>query len=170
MSEPEAWLRGPVEGVPVQLQPVAHALVQAMDEVERAAALLSPEELRARPGGASPVGFHLRHLAGSIDRLLTYARGEPLSEAQFAFLAAEETEASGAGAVELLAAVREAVGRALEQLRATPEETLDEPREVGRALLPSSVRGLLYHVGEHTARHAGQVVTTARVVRGRPGG
>lgn len=169
MSDPEAWLRGPVEGVPVQLQPVAHALVQALDEVECAAAPLFPDELGARPGGAASVGFHLRHLAGSIDRLLAYARGEPLSEAQFAFLAAEEVEA-GAGAAEGLAAVRAAVGRALDQLRATPEETLDEPREVGRARLPSSVRGLLYHVGEHTARHAGQVVTTARVVRGRPGG
>ncbi len=169
MSDPEAWLRGPVEGVPVQLQPVAHALVQALDEVERAAAPLSPDELRVRPGGAASVGFHLRHLAGSIDRLLAYARWEALSEAQFAFLAAEEVEA-GAGAAEGLAAVRAAVERALDQLRATPEETLDEPREVGRARLPSSVRGLLYHVGEHTARHAGQVVTTARVVQGRPGG
>ena len=168
MSNPEAWLRGPVEGVPTQLQPVAHALVQALEDVERAAAPLSPEELRARPGGAASVGFHLRHLAGSTDRLLAYARGEQLSPEQLAFLRAEEEE-RGAGAEELLAGVREAVERALEQLRATPGATLDEPREVGRGRLPSSVRGLLYHVGEHTARHAGQVVTTARVVRGAGG-
>lgn len=168
MSNPEAWLRGPLEGVPTQLQPVAHALVQALEDVERAAAPLTPEELWARPGGAASVGFHLRHLAGSTDRLLAYARGEQLSPEQFAFLRAEEEE-SGAGAEELLAAVRTAVERALEQLRATPESTLDEPREVGRGRLPSSVRGLLYHVGEHTARHAGQAVTTARVVRGRAG-
>ncbi len=169
MSNPEAWLRGPVQGVPTQLQPVAHALVQALEDVERAAAPLSAEELRARPGGAASVGFHLRHLAGSTDRLLAYARGEQLSPAQLAFLAAEEEEAPAAGAAELLAALRAAVERALEQLRATPDAALDEPREVGRGRLPSSVRGLLYHVGEHTARHAGQTVTTARVVRGAGG-
>ncbi|HLL48870.1 MAG TPA: DinB family protein [Longimicrobiaceae bacterium] len=169
MSNPEAWLRGPLEGVPMQLQPVAHALVQALEDVERATAPLSAEELRARPGGAASVGFHLRHLAGSTDRLLAYARGEQLSPAQLAFLAAEEEEA-GAGAAELLAGVRAAVERAMEQLRATREAELDEPREVGRGRLPSSVRGLLYHVGEHTARHAGQTVTTARVVRGMGGG
>lgn len=169
MSNPEAWLRGPLQGVPTQLQPVAHALVQALEDVERAAGPLSPEELRARPGGAASVGFHLRHLAGSTDRLLAYARGEQLSPAQLAFLAAEEEEAPGAGAAELLAGVRAAIERAMEQLRATPEATLDEPREVGRGRLPSSVRGLLYHVGEHTARHAGQTVTTARVVRGTGG-
>ncbi|MET0400610.1 MAG: DinB family protein [Longimicrobiaceae bacterium] len=169
MSRPEAWLRGPLEGVPTQLQAVAHALVQALEDVERAAAPLAPEELRARPGGAASVGFHLRHLAGSTDRLLAYAHGEQLAPAQLAFLAEEEEEAPGVGAAELLAGVRAAVERALEQLRATPEAALDEPREVGRGRLPSSVRGLLYHVGEHTARHAGQVVTTARVVRGAGG-
>lgn len=169
MSNPEAWLRGPLDGIPTQLQPVAHALVQALEDVERAAGPLSPEELRARPGGAASVGFHLRHLAGSTDRLLAYARGEQLSPAQLAFLAAEEEEA-GAGPAELLAGVRAAVERAMEQLRATPEAALDESREVGRGRLPSSVRGLLYHVGEHTARHAGQTVTTARVVRGMGGG
>lgn len=169
MSRPEAWLRGPLEGVPAQLQPVAHALVQALEDVERAAAPLSPEELRARPGGAASVGFHLRHLAGSTDRLLAYARGEQLSPEQLAFLRAEEDDSAGAGAEALLAGVRAAVERALAQLRGTPEAALDEPREVGRARLPSSVRGLLYHVGEHTARHAGQVVTTARVVRGTGG-
>lgn len=169
MSRPEAWLRGPLDGVPTQLQPVAHALAQALEDVERAGAPLTPEELRARPGGAASVGFHLRHLAGSTDRLLAYARGEQLAPAQLALLAAEEEEAPGVGAAELLAGVRAAVGRALEQLRATPEASLDELREVGRGRLPSSVRGLLYHVGEHTARHAGQVVTTARVVRGAGG-
>lgn len=167
MSSPEAWLRGPVPGVPPQLQPVAHALIQALEDVERAAAPLSGEELRTRPGGVASVGFHLRHLAGSTDRLMAYARGEPLSPGQFAFLAAEGEDVPGVGAAELLAEVRATVERALEQLRATPEATLDEPREVGRARLPSSVRGLLYHVGEHAARHAGQVVTTARVVHGR---
>ena len=168
MSNPEAWLRGPLEGFSPQLMPAAHALVQALEDVERAAALLTPGELAGRPRGAASVGFHLRHLAGSTDRLLAYARGEQLTPEQLASLRAEETE-TGADAEELLAGVRGAMEQALAQLRATPDAALDEPREVGRARLPSSVRGLLYHVGEHTARHAGQVVTTARVVRGAGG-
>jgi uncharacterized damage-inducible protein DinB len=170
MSEPppspEAWLRGPVDGVPTQLQPVAHALIQALDDVERFRADLGPDALWLEPGGAASVGFHLRHMAGSLDRLITYARGEALSEAQQADLAAEKEAGRGQDVGELLGRLRIVVEDALEQIRSTPEEELDAPRAVGRAGLPSSVRGLLHHAGEHTARHAGQVSTTVRVVRG----
>jgi DinB superfamily len=165
MAEPEFWMRGiRVEGISAALQPVAHALLQAVEDVEGAAATLSAEELWMRPGGVASVGFHLRHLAGSLDRLTTYARGEPLSDTQLGFLRGEQQP--GASADELLALVRATVDRALDQLRATAGATLDEPRGVGRARLPSSVRGLLYHAGEHTSRHAGQAITTARLVRG----
>ncbi|HEU0301576.1 MAG TPA: DinB family protein [Longimicrobium sp.] len=170
MSEPEVWLRGErVEGVSTALQPVAHALLQSLGEVERAASPLSDAEVWVTPGGAASVGFHLRHIAGSTDRLLAYARGEQLSDAQMRALRAEKEFATELDAAALLAQVRTAVEQAVEQMRATPDASLDEPREVGRGRLPSSVRGLLYHVGEHTARHAGQVVTTAKVVRGRAG-
>ena len=165
MSEPEFWLRGiQVDGIAPALQPVAHALLQAVEDVERAASSLSVDELWMRPGGAASAGFHLRHLAGSLDRLTTYARGEQLSAEQLAALRAEQEPGAAAG--DLLAHVRATVERALGQLRATPDAALDEPRGVGRAKLPSSVRGLLYHAGEHTARHAGQVITTIKVVRG----
>lgn len=165
MSQPEFWMRGiRVEGIGTQLQPVAHALLQALEDVEAAVSALPVEALWARPGGAASAGFHLRHLAGSLDRLTTYARGEQLSEAQLAVVRSEGEP--GAGADELLAHVRATVHRALDQLRATPDAALDEPREVGRKRLPSSVRGLLYHAGEHTTRHAGQVITTVKVVRG----
>jgi uncharacterized damage-inducible protein DinB len=164
MSEPEFWMRGvTVNGISPALQPVAHALLQAVEDLEGAAATLSADELWARPGGAASAGFHLRHLAGSLDRLTTYARGESLTEAQLAALRSEQEP--GASADELLAHVRATVDRALDQLRATAEASLDEPRFVGRARLPSSVRGLLYHAGEHTSRHTGQVVTTAKIVR-----
>ena len=160
MSKPEVWLRGErVDGVGAALQPVAHALLQAMEDVEQAAASLSVGELWVKPGGAASIGFHLRHLAGSLDRLTTYARGEQLSADQ---LAALRTEADpGASAADVVAHVRATIDRALEQLRTTPDASLDEPREVGRGRLPSSVRGLLYH--------AGQAVTTAKVVRGLAG-
>jgi uncharacterized damage-inducible protein DinB len=163
---PEAWLRGPVAGVLPELQPAAHALVQAAEELE-AAASLSPEQVWAKPGGAASIGFHLRHLAASTDRLLTYARGEPLSAAQRQALADEGRPGDPpAAAAELLGAARGALEAALAALRAADPARLDEPRTVGRAALPTTVRGLLGHVAEHATRHAGQLVTTARVVRG----
>ncbi len=169
MSQPEFWMRGvTVDGIGPALQPVAHALLQAMEDLEAAASALSVDELWTKPGGAAAVGFHLRHLAGSLDRLTTYARGEALSEAQLAALRIEQEP--GASADELLAHAGATIDCVLDQLRATPDASLDEPRYVGRARLPSSVRGLLYHAGEHTARHTGQVITTAKIVRGLAGG
>jgi uncharacterized damage-inducible protein DinB len=166
MSQPEPWLRGPVEGIPPMLMPVAHALIMAREDAERAIAELDTEALWARPGGAASAGFHAMHLAGSLDRLFTYARGEALSEAQFAALARESSPAAPPPAArELLRAVDDAVETALRQLRSTDASTLLEPREVGRARLPSNVLGLLFHAAEHTMRHVGQIVTTAKVVR-----
>jgi uncharacterized damage-inducible protein DinB len=144
--------------------PVAHALLQAREDVERTAGGATAEELWQRPGGAASAGYHLRHLAGSLDRLFTYARGEPLDEAQRAALLQEG--APGASAAELVSAVLARIDRALEQLRRTPVESLGESREVGRARLPSTVLGLLFHGAEHTTRHAGQLITTLKVVRG----
>jgi hypothetical protein len=163
---PEVWLRGPVPGIVPALQPVAHALLQAQEDVERLALSLTREALWQMPGGAASVGFHLRHMAGSLDRLLTYARGEPLDDEQRAALDVEKAVTPDVDAAALVEEVRAAVGRAMEQLRRTPEAALDEPRAVGRAALPSTVRGLLAHAAEHTARHAGQISTTVRVVRG----
>jgi len=145
---------------------VAHALVQAMEDVRALTEDLDRQTLWTEPGGAASVGFHLRHMAGSLDRLLTYAKGEPLSDAQRASLEGEKEPSPDVEAEALLGVVEDVVARALDQLRDTGEEELDSPRAVGRAGLPSSVRGLLHHAGEHTARHAGQVSTTVRVVRG----
>lgn len=164
--QPEAWLRGPVSGVPPLLQPVAHALVQALEDVERAVADVPPEDLRTRTGGAASIGFHVRHAAGSLDRLFTYARGEQLTDAQRASLAAEKADVPEADERALVATFRSSVERALEQLRATDTATLLEHRAVGRAGTPSNVIGLLFHGGEHTARHVGQVITTARLIKG----
>jgi uncharacterized damage-inducible protein DinB len=163
---PEVWLRGPVAGVPAALQPVAHALLQAEEEILRILPELDADALRARPGGAAAAGWHLRHLAGSLDRLLTYARGEPLDEAQRAALAEEQApDAPMPDAAALGDLARRTVARALAQLRATDPATLDDERRVGRAGHPSTVRGLLSHAAEHTARHVGQLATTAKIVR-----
>jgi len=165
-QQPEVWLRGPVPGISAHLQPVAHALLQAMEDVERIASGLNAAELWARPGAAASVGFHLQHMAGSLDRLLAYARGEPLSPEQRADLAIEGDSAPDITVRELLARLHEVVGEALEQLASTADDDLDTHRPVGRAALPSSVRGLLHHAGEHTARHAGQVSTTVKILKG----
>lgn len=166
MSQPDAWLRGPIEGVPPYLMPLAHALVQAVEDVEGAAGSLTPEQLWARPGGAAAVGFHLRHIPGVVDRLLTYARGESLSPEQMRYLEAErEPGRPPAEADALLRHLRETVDRALDQLRDTPFEALLESRGVGRKQIPSNVIGLLTHAAEHAQRHTGQVVATSKFVR-----
>jgi uncharacterized damage-inducible protein DinB len=148
--------------------PVAHALVMAREDVERALAGLDVNALWSRPAGAASAGFHALHLAGSLDRLFTYARGEQLDDAQRAALEAEKSPPP-MQANELIRHVHETIDRALDQLRATDEATLLEPREVGRAKLPSNVLGLLFHAAEHTQRHVGQVITTEMVVRGGGG-
>lgn len=164
---PEVWLRGPVPDVPRLLQPVAHGLMQCREEVTTQVAGLTPDQIWLAPFGAASIGFHLRHAAGSLDRLFTYARGEQLSAAQRAALVSEGAPdlAPNAGP-RLVAAFDEAVERALAQLRATDESTLLAARGVGRAQLPSTVVGLLFHAAEHTQRHVGQLVTTVRVVLG----
>lgn len=149
------------------LQPAAHALVQAREDIDRVAPSLSDDQLWARPGGAASVGFHLRHTAGSLDRLLTYARGTQLSAVQLAYLKQEgEPGSPPANAATVAEETRQAIDAALEQLRTTPAESLLEPRAVGRAALPSTVLGLLFHAAEHTTRHMGQAITTARIVTG----
>jgi len=143
--------------------PAAHALLQAREELARAVAGATNDEVWRRPGAAASAGYHLQHLAGSLDRLLTYARGEPLGEGQRRALLREDTP--GATAPALLSAAHAAIDRALDQIRRTPAETLLDPREVGRARLPSTVLGLLFHAAEHTTRHSGQVVTTLKALR-----
>jgi hypothetical protein len=164
-SAPEVWLRGPIPGVEPLLMPAVHALLQAREDLERVAAGATMDELWQRPGGAAAAGYHLQHLAGSLDRLLTYARGEGLNEAQRQALAEEGK--SGASGPALLATACSVIDGALEQLRNTPPETLLDTREVGRARLPATVLGLVFHAAEHTARHVGQLITTLKVVRGK---
>ena len=136
---PEVWLRGPLPGFEPALMPVAHALLQAREDVERVAIAAAPEELWQRPGGAASAGYHLKHMAGSLDRLFTYARGEPLSEGQRASLSQEGT--SGALAPELVAAVLAQIDQALEQLRYTANDVEGPARGAGGRRVQYSVTG-----------------------------
>ena len=138
----------------------------AAEDVAAAVAGLAPIEVWTAPYAVTPVGFHVSHLSGSTDRLLTYARGATLDDAQKAALGRERMMAVERPPGEQLVAEWQAtVGRALEQLAVTDPATLTEAREVGRDRLPSTVLGLLFHAAEHAARHTGQVVATAKLVR-----
>jgi uncharacterized damage-inducible protein DinB len=159
----EPWLRGALPGIDPFLMPVAHALVSVREDLVRLLEGLSSEDLLARPGAAASIAYHVRHIAGATDRLFTYARGEGLSEAQREWLKGEaREEAKDVG--ELMPATLAALDRALEQLRGTPRERLLEARGVGRAALPSTVLGLLFHAAEHAQRHSGQIATTLRLL------
>ncbi|WP_018478500.1 DinB family protein [Pontibacter roseus] len=164
----EVWLRGPLPDMPSLLQPVAHALLQAREEVENFMQDFPAELLWERPAGVASVGYHLQHLVGVLERLFTYARGEALTEEQLAFLYAEGKPAGeNARAEALVQQFHEQVDKALEQLRQTDENTLTETRRVGRAQVESTVMGLLFHAAEHSMRHVGQLLVTARVLRDR---
>ncbi|HVL66361.1 MAG TPA: DinB family protein [Vicinamibacterales bacterium] len=163
--QPEVWMRGAVPGYPALLQPVVHSLLQSLEEVQAHIPALTPDQLRARPGGAASIGYHVRHAAGSVDRLLTYARGEQLSPEQMTALRAEGApDAAEGAAARLVEHFRLTIERALAQVRDTPEASLLDARGVGRAQLPSTVLGLLFHAAEHTQRHMGQMVTTIKII------
>lgn len=161
-------MRGPVEGIPLPLMPVAHALLHAEEEVVRVTADLADDLLWRHPGGAASIGFHLKHIAGSLDRLLTYARGEQLNSRQREALADEQKQ-SADGVQSLVHGVRETIGQALALLRNTDPDRLLDQRLIGRAKLPSTLLGVLFHAAEHTQRHVGQLVTTIRVLQGETG-
>ncbi len=161
----EVWLRGPVANIPMLLQPVAHALLQAREEVNEMLADFPENHLWDKPAGVASVGFHLQHLKGILDRLFTYAKGEVLNEEQLKALASEgEPDEKNMGVQELVQLFNGQVEKSLEQLRTTNEQTLHEPRVVGRSRLPSTVLGLLVHSAEHTMRHVGQMYVTVKVI------
>jgi hypothetical protein len=160
----EVWLRGPLPDYPPLLMPVAHALLQAREDIERLAGSFTADRVWMRPGGAASLGYHLLHTAGSLDRLCTYARGDRLSAAQLSALAAEDADHSSRSLGEVAGLAVSQIDRALAQVRSTSEASLLEARRVGRAGLPSTVIGLLVHAAEHTTRHVGQAITTARIV------
>lgn len=165
-KSPEAWLRGPLPDIPPLLQPVAHALLQAREEVATLMQGFPDELLWERPAGVASVGFHLQHLTGVLDRLLTYARGEALTQEQLDALGTEgKCPEATCSAQDFVQTFSLQVDKALEQLRLTDEETLTEARGVGRAQLPSTVLGLLGHAAEHTMRHVGQLSVTSRVLQ-----
>src|SRR6267142_908170 len=167
-QQPEPWLRGTLPEVPAVQRAVLHALELAHEDIERWTADLSDEELNARPGEIASVAFHLCHIARSIDRLLTYAEGSELSVAQIEAMQAELH--AGAKRAELWEELTATLERANARIRAFAPQQLEEARTVGRKQLPTTTGGLLVHVADHTQRHVGQAITTAKIVRARRDG
>jgi len=165
MAETEWWQRGPIDGVADVLQPVAHILLQVRESVGELVDGLTEEQWNARPANVASAAFHVRHMAGVIDRLFTYARGESLSDAQFAALRAEKPPVGPADVPVVLDALHRQVDRAIDELRAVDVATLGDFRPIGRAKLPSTVIGCLVHGAEHAMRHVGQLSVTARIAR-----
>jgi uncharacterized damage-inducible protein DinB len=158
---PEPWLRGPKPGVNPMTAPVLYALQQAREDLAKYTNGLTTGQIWATPYGLGPVGFHLRHIAGSTDRLLTYLEGKQLSAAQVQTLLAEKE--SGTSCQELLAEVEASFRRAEAVVQSLDSASLIEPRYVGRKQLPTTVIGLLTHIAEHTQRHVGQVISAANL-------
>src|SRR3954452_19557826 len=160
MATTEWWQRGPIEGVPAVLQPVAHMLLQVQESTGELVENLTMAQWNARPAGVASCAFHVRHMAGVIDRLFTYARGEMLNDEQYAVLKSEGEPMRAGEAASVLAALDARVTAAVEELRAMDVATLGDYRVVGRAKLPSTIIGCLVHGAEHAMRHVGQLSVT----------
>lgn len=164
--KPEVWQRGPVAGIPALLQPVAHALLQAREEVISLMQGFPENLLWERPAGVASPGFHLQHLSGVLDRLFTYALGGSLSTGQLEMLRMESVAPQPGVTIEkLISRFSAQIDQALQQLAATDESTLTDFRGVGRKQIPTTVIGLLGHAAEHTMRHVGQLNVTVRVLK-----
>lgn len=160
--QPEPWLRVTHTDVPVVHRAVLHALEQAGEDIDAWCGQLTMEELTQRPALLPSVMFHIEHIARSLDRLMTYAEGNPLSKEQLETLSQE-----GKGfpsREEILTEFKAALVRAIERLHGLEDVDLAVPRGLGRASIPTSVGGILIHIAEHTQRHVGQAITTAKLL------
>jgi hypothetical protein len=164
MSEPEPWLRGPVDGFIPELQPFAHELLFAKEELTRIFAQLNDDVVWQSARGTATIGFHIRHCAGSTMRMLTYMREQSLSADQITQMEAEKIPEPALGKDDLLRIAIGALDAALDAGRTITADHMSQPRSVGRKRLPSSVRGLLYEIAIHTSRHVGQIATTAKLL------
>ncbi|HUI76259.1 MAG TPA: DinB family protein [Bryobacteraceae bacterium] len=161
-SQPEPWLRGPIPEIDPLLAPILYTFQQAREDLTKYTAPLTQAQIWATPHGFGSVGFHLCHIAGSTDRLMTYLEGGQLSADQMATLRGEEQPGSE-GREELLALIESAFQRAETTVRALDRAILTEPRWIGRKRLPTTVIGLLTHIAEHIQRHIGQAISAAKL-------
>src|SRR6185437_2559601 len=159
---PEPWLRGAHTDIDAITRAVLHALELAEEDAARWCGGLTDNEMNSRPHGIALVAFHLRHIARSLDRLLTYAEGAQLDAAQIAALKSELD--AGGIAEDVMRELRAGLHSATTGVLLIAADQFNTPRTVGRAQLPTTVGGLLVHCADHTQRHIGQAITTAKIV------
>lgn len=164
-SKQEVWQRGPIPGIIPLLQPAAHAIIQAKEDVETIMRLFPEEKLWQKPAGMASVAFHLQHMAGVLDRLFTYAKGNTLSDQQRDYLKQEGAVNAGLDGAALCNRFYQQVDLAIEDLRNWEEQDLLAPKGIGRLQIPTNVIGLLFHAAEHIQRHTGQLLVTCAVVK-----
>jgi DinB superfamily len=161
-------MRGPLAGVDPLIAPILYTFQHAREDLARWTEGLTTEQIWATPHEFGSVGFHIRHIGGSTDRLLTYLQGRQLTDDQLAFLKSEKD--SGAPREELLAEMETVFGRAEGIVRGIDPATLRDAREIGRKRLPTTVIGLLVHTAEHIQRHIGQAISAAKLARAQTTG
>ena len=161
---PEPWLRGPIPGVHPLLAGVLYSFQQAREDLDSYTEPLTTPQLWATPYGLGSVAFHLRHIAGSTDRLMTYFQEKELSGEQLSAMAAE-SEPAALSREQLLSAIDQVFRRAEAVVLRLDPAALAAPRTVGRKRLPTTVAGLLTHIAEHTQRHVGQAISAAKLIR-----
>jgi len=164
-QQPEVWMRGPIAGIPALLQPIAHALLQAQEEIHANLKDFPESKLWDTPFECASVAFHLQHIRGVLDRLFTYAASKSLTEAQLNDLAAEGKKQAHISLHSLLAALDAQITISLARLQATEEYALAVPRGIGRKQIPTTLGGLLFHSAEHTMRHTGQLLVTIKILK-----
>lgn len=125
----EPWLRGTRGDVDAVRRAVLHALELAAEDTARWCDELNGEEMEARPYGLPSVGFQLRHVARSLDRLLTYADGQQLTERQLKLLKTEEEFVDREATLMEFA---EAIEVSMTRVLAFSEKSYEQPRAVGR--------------------------------------
>jgi uncharacterized damage-inducible protein DinB len=164
MEKLEVWMRGPINDIPILLQPVAHALLQADEELFALFEDFPKEKLWMRPMGLASIAFHLQHICGVVDRMFTYAKQEPLSKEQFDYLETEGKEDNQINTTQLLNRLHQQIMVAMEMLKNIKDEALPTYRALGRKKIPTTLIGLLFHAAEHAQRHVGQAIVTRKIV------
>ena len=164
-SKLEVWMRGPVSGIPDLLQPIAHVFLQIQEDINTLFTYDLETHMWVKPFGVASIAFHIQHISGVIDRMLTYASNQSLTEDQFTFLAEEGKQKDDIDYLEILHCFNRQIERALSTLSQIKEDTLKEERFLGRQKIPTTQLGLLFHAAEHANRHFGQLIVTIKVVK-----
>jgi uncharacterized damage-inducible protein DinB len=163
MSYVEPWMTRRLRDMHPVLAGLLYSLEHARDDIRKWTEGLTPEQFSAPRGDIAPPSFHVMHIAGSVDRLLTYARGEQLTDEQFRQLQDEKRE--GITREEALAYLDAMFANAEQTVRAIDPSQIGEARFIGRKRIEVTLGGLLIHTAEHTQRHTGELIVTAKAAR-----